>query len=618
MLRSRPRSAQSPRSPLALPCVLSLLYLLTILAGAPPAFAQNDWEAGLFAQARQLPLVSQSVAVRVTGGEAEIELVQVFANDGAAAAQADYRLHLPEGATVTGFGFWREGRFLAAELKEKEQARRAHAEAAASGRATGLLEREGSIHSFSVYPIPAQDFQQVETTLRLPVATERGRSHLRLPLDTFLGHARITSTVMFHVHTEEPLRAVGVDGADPDTLLRQAHAASLAFPCSHPVDLWWAEEAPPLLTRAEAVPLEGDPGADLEDAFGLQMRVVLHDAALEEVGEWTTPFDRFVLLVDTSFSQRRRSGALADLIDRLLDQAKVPVAVYSVAETSVELDTGDRTELLRRLFSGEAGFHTRWEDLVLTADAAGCSDPRVRCLTVTDPQVNGLPAERTAPFETLFLADADELSYFDTTLGDGALTFQPDVEAPARLASLADEQMLPVLEILDIEQPGGTLKIHGTPRMRVPEGGMLRLFASSDSDQPLDLHLALAGQRFVRRVEPEILAADSPPGRAVRRGLFDALLGSWMSDYRRAPDSELRQRIVRVSLQEKIPTALTSLHVAEPMSPRILPRGATPATMLQMLGALLLLLAILLQIRTRRWLQPRVPRLRPAPPRTVR
>ncbi len=44
-------------------------------------------------------------------------------------SQADYRLHLPRGAIVSGFGFWRDGRFLAAELKEKQEARQAHSDA---------------------------------------------------------------------------------------------------------------------------------------------------------------------------------------------------------------------------------------------------------------------------------------------------------------------------------------------------------------------------------------------------------------------------------------------------------------------------------------------------------
>jgi hypothetical protein len=178
------------------------------------------------------------------------------------------------------------------------------------------------------------------------------------------------------------------------------------------------------------------------------------------------------------------------------------------------------------------------------------------------------------------------------------------VDPPAKLASLMDEQMLPVLEVEGIEQPGGTLTLQGATRLRVAEGGMLRLFASSDSEQPLVLHLALGEQRWERRVEPELLAADGAQGRAVRRGLFAVLLEDWMTAYQRAPDNELRRRIVEVSLREGIPTALTSLHVAAPGGSGELPGTATPAALLRVLGCLLLLLAMLGW-----WLAPRPRRL---------
>src|SRR5205814_8269804 len=129
---------------------LRVLLIVAFLA-VTPALAQDDHAAGLFTTARQLPLVAQSMSVRLDGGDAVVELVQVFANDGDGVAQADYRLHLPSEATVAGFGFWRDGRFLAATVVEREQAKAAHAAAAEAGHATGLLQREGAVHSFLVY-----------------------------------------------------------------------------------------------------------------------------------------------------------------------------------------------------------------------------------------------------------------------------------------------------------------------------------------------------------------------------------------------------------------------------------------------------------------------------------
>src|SRR5690606_10754421 len=111
--------ARPPRGAAMIPSLLTLLAL--------SAFAQDDATSGLFTEARQLPLVSQSIVVDVVGAEATVHLTQVFANDGDTIGQADYRLHLPRGASVAGFGFWAGDRFLEAERKEKVEAETAHA-----------------------------------------------------------------------------------------------------------------------------------------------------------------------------------------------------------------------------------------------------------------------------------------------------------------------------------------------------------------------------------------------------------------------------------------------------------------------------------------------------------
>ncbi len=225
-------------------------FIFLIFALLPSTLeAQNDAEAGLFAKAQQLPLVSQSVVVRVHGGEARIELTQVFANDGAEIAQADYRLHLPREAVVTGFGFWNDGTFLRAELKEREEAARAHRAAASEGRPTAILKREGTIHPFTVYPVLAGSLQEIEVTMTLPVTTEGGRSSIRLPLDSFLGHSRLTSTIVAHIETRDKLLAIGIDGGRFEERRREKRSAELVFSSDEATDIWWASEAPPSARR---------------------------------------------------------------------------------------------------------------------------------------------------------------------------------------------------------------------------------------------------------------------------------------------------------------------------------------------------------------------------------
>lgn len=594
-MRSPLRSTR--RSPLrTAPSALAagLVAGLALSLAAAPAAAQDDRRAGLFCEARQLPLVSQSLDVRIVGGEAVVRLVQVFANDGEAAAQADYRLHLPAGATVSGFGFWRDDRFLAAELKEKEEARRAHAAAAARGRATGLLRREGTIHSFSVYPVPAGSLQQVETTLRLPVVRESGRSQLRLPLDALLAAGDLPTPATVELETEEPLAAVGIDGAASRLLDRGPRSARLAASSARPVDVWWAEEAPPLLTRAEAVEL-GD------GTLGVQVRIAFNDA-----GDRRTAFERLVLLVDGSYSMRRRAAAVRDVVARVLERSPRPVEVVSVAERTVALSRlPSAAELTRAALSGEAGFRSSWDELAFAATGLGCTAPAVRCLAVTDPQLAGLPdAEAAAAggLELLLLADADELAFFALGPESGHAVHQPDAESRGALFARVDEAVLPVLEVRGVDQRGGTFEPLAPARRRVAEGGMLRLVGISRSTRPLELRLAVdgaggagagggAGDEAVRRVEPELLLADGAAGRALRRSVFAALLDGWMAEYRLHRDPEVRGRIVEVSVREGIPTDLTALHVAD-LGGR-LPAGATAAGLLRRIGVLLLLLGLL-------------------------
>jgi len=547
---------------------------LTLVLVTRVAAAQEDRAAGLFTEAGQLPLVSQSVVVRIHGGEARIELTQVFANDGPELAQADYRLHLPREAVVTGFGFWVDGRFLAAELKERGEARRDHASAATSGHATGLLEHDGTIHSFSVFPVGAGTLQEIDVTISMPVATERGRSHVRLPLDAFLGHARLTSGVVVHVESSEALRGLGVDGVRFDARRRPTRSAELVFTAAEPVSVWWAEEAPPLLVRAESTALD-------DGSRAVQLRLALNDPSFGGAGP-----RELRLLVDGSFSMRRRAPALEHLLGRVLDQSTVPVRVVAVAETVREVSVGDPSDMVRELLAGAAGFTTSWNGLDEASKALGCDGLEIRCVAVTDPQVHGLVADRTV--ETLFLADADELAHFSERVGSAAPVHQPGVDPVAALSALADELVLPVLEVRAIRQGRDELMPVGSPRRRVAAGGLLRLFVATRSPEPLRLELAVDGRPLVWEVTPEALDPSSRTGRAVRRGWFRGRLDDWTADYRRSRDPELRRQIVEVSLREGIPTDLTALHVASP--DRVLARTATPAPLLRRVGGVLLAL----------------------------
>jgi hypothetical protein len=574
-----------------------LLLFLALLSA--PLAAQDDAAAGLFSTAHQLPLVAQSMSLRLEGGDAVVELVQLFANDGAELAQADYRLHLPAEATVTGFGFWRpDGRFLAAELKERAEAEATHRVAAEEGRATGLLRQDASVRSFSVYPVPAHARQQVSVTFRLPIATERGRSHVRLPLDELLAGSPLSCTIFALLRTREPLATFGVDGASFLVRGRGPNWVRLALASEQPVEIWWSEEGPPLLTRAEAVPLE-------DGSFALGLRVQLNDGSA-----WRVRPRDVVLLVDGSFSMRRRRAAVVDLLRRLAEVAPGRVRVVAVGDDTAEIPVGDPVALLAALGTADVGFHTSWDELERAARAAGCPevDPLAPtkerrgplCVAVTDPQVDELPPPTERRLEALFLADADELAAYGEALGESAVAYQPDVDPRGKLLAFADTLALPVLELRGVEQRGGTLERVGPPERPVAEGGLLRLFAKTSSTEPVALGLTVDGHELPRVVTVDVLDATSEAGRAVRRGYYATLLGEWMAQYRRERDPELRERIVATSVAEGIPTDLTALQVDDPAAE--MAATATPGPLLLRTGLLTSLLGWWLLRRARRGL----------------
>lgn len=557
--------------------------LLAILL-APALAAQDDKSAGLFVEARDLPLVSQSLVVDVADRDATLVLIQVFANDGEAAGQADYRLPLPDGALVTGYGFWQDGSYLAATLEEKAQAVAAHQAAAAEGRPTALSNNDGGrIQSFSVYPVAAGELKQVEVTMVLPVVTEDGRSHLRLPLDAFLGRTTVSpntvsSTVVVHLATAEPLRDLGADEVSPRVIRRGTRDASFAFAASRPVELWWAEETPPLLARAEAVPVD-------DGSLAWQLRLAFH-------GDEAAPREReLVLLVDASSSVRRRGAAVAAVVERVLARATTPVRVVAVGAAPRSLE-GDTNAIVAALAEDDA-FAVGWRDLVAAAEASGCQPDRPgrlgrRCIALTDPQVLDLPARREAAFEPLFLADAEERIHFAALLGPQALTWDPAVDGPGALAARVDELLRPVLVVEALEQRGGTLEVLPGQRTRVAEGGYLRLVGFTSSEDPLELALRIGGEERRLLVELTPLLPDDGRAIALRREAYRLRLEDWMAAFRARPEPELRQRIVELSLREGIPTPVTAFQVD---AAEVLPKTATPAPLLRLAGLLLLALA---------------------------
>jgi hypothetical protein len=518
-----------------------------------PAAAQDDHVAGLFTKAKQLPIVEQSLLVDVAGAEARVKLVQVFANGGGDLAQADYRLELPRQAQVVSFGFWQGDRFLSSSLKEKGEAKAAHARAASEGRATGLLEKKRNIRSFSVYPVGAGERKRVETELRLPVVVEMGRSHVRLPVDVFLGQAPLASSVLVRVRADEALVDLGADGVRTHVLGRGAREGTVAFSTSRGVDVWWKEDGPPLLVRAEQVTLH-------EAEKGVGLKVALNDAS-----QWAQPFDELHVVVDGSFSMRRHRASLRDALARLSALAPAKPHVYAVARRVDELPAdASPSALAARALDGSVGHDASFARLEKVLSGLPCDAARARCVLITDATLDGVHKAVRGEVPALVFATPSELAFQAEALADAPRVFQPGVDSDAALRSSVDELVLPTLELLAVEAGGVAVPFLGKGNRRVPEGGMVRLFSDKPLEGPLTVVATLRGESIERVVPLLAVEAESAVGKALRRDVYSARLRAWMKEYGEGRDHALRQRIVDVSVREGIPTAFTSLHVEDP------------------------------------------------------
>lgn len=529
--------------------------LLLVVCLAVPALAQEDRPAGLFTRARQLPMVNHTVRVVAADGVATVEVTQVFHNDGPDEGQADFQFRLPVGAALVGFGFWDGATLRRAELKEKSQAEAAHQAAAAEGRTTALVETGSGLQRFSVYPLHAGELKRVITTLRLPVARELGRSQVRVPLEAFLGEAPLPAAVSVQLASEDVLAELGVDGAGFSVVDRSERAARLVLQASGTIDLWWIERGAPLTVSADAVPLGAGQG------YALQVRAALNDA-----GPWKAPYRQVHVLVDGSFSMKRRAFAVRALVARLVAQAPVQPTVHVVAERTLRLERGDLAQQTEEaLLQGTAGFGLDFRDVQAALHRLECRASGVRCVLLTDPHLtSGLePIDvRQLEVPVIVLSDTFERAAAEGKLPPDARLVDPDVDAPAKLAALADQLVLPTLELHALDAP--TLSMPERQERRVAEGGLLRLFASVETPKSLRLLGTIAEQPWEQVLDVSIVEADSATGQAIRRGFYERRLADWMRDYASAPSDELKQRIIALSLQERIPTSFTAMHVASP------------------------------------------------------
>lgn len=177
----------------------SLLLLAALAApvvmaesfGARQAFAQErPIETGASLETRSedgatalLPVVSETLHVRVDDGFASSLHRHVFQNESKARVEGTYRLMVGEGATATGFAYWNGEEKIVGEVFEREAAREIYEALSGMRRDPGLLEQtgEGSF-SFRVFPIEPGEKKRVEVSTGRLLQHRRGKIEYRARL----------------------------------------------------------------------------------------------------------------------------------------------------------------------------------------------------------------------------------------------------------------------------------------------------------------------------------------------------------------------------------------------------------------------------------------------------
>jgi len=133
----------------------------------------------------QLAIEYHRVRVAVEDQVAVTRVDQVFRNDNDWTVEGTYVFPLPEGAAVTSFTLWIDGKPVEGEVLTKEEARRTYEDIVRSLRDPALLEYidRGAVQA-SIFPIEPGDTRRIELEYTQVLAADQGLFHYRYPLNT--------------------------------------------------------------------------------------------------------------------------------------------------------------------------------------------------------------------------------------------------------------------------------------------------------------------------------------------------------------------------------------------------------------------------------------------------
>lgn len=134
-----------------------------------------------------LPVKSIKLDTKISGQVATTHVEQVFRNDTPYTLEGTYFFPIPEGASISEFAIWENGKKLVGEVRSREQARQIYDAIVRRQRDPGLLEYAGqNLLQASIFPIPPNSDKKLELTYTQVLKADSGTVAYRYPLGT--GH----------------------------------------------------------------------------------------------------------------------------------------------------------------------------------------------------------------------------------------------------------------------------------------------------------------------------------------------------------------------------------------------------------------------------------------------
>jgi Ca-activated chloride channel homolog len=517
-----------------------------------------------------LPLLSETLSVRIDDGHATATYRHVFQNESAARLEGNYRLLVGEGATATGFAYYNGEQKIVGEIFERDAARQVYDALTGLRRDPGLLEQSGEGgFSFHVFPIEPDEHKRVEvTTARwLPRRGQRIEYRVRL--------GRPDANVVLTVRDARGVKGLespshdlrtdrGADGSWTATVLKAKTVASDEL-----VVLYQTDEAP-LVLHAAMHHDAGQPAfftATLAAPPPPQGRV-------RSGNDVTLVLDRSGSMEGPSIESAR--AAAKAIVQRLLPTDRVNVITFddgvdTLYSAPQPLTEAVLRETLEHIGHIEAGGGTDIAKALAKALSSQIRDdhPDV-VLFLTDGQSAGPPAIQVAT------QDKGDARVFTVGIGTGVdkallsriasikhgrFTFIADpravaIEFPKVLSQLED----PVLTDVTLRAEGGSIeRVYPEAPGDLFPGDELRVFGRTSARGPFGIVLEARDHGALRHFEATLDASVPSDEPWVARGWARARVDDLLEEISaRGETEELKGEAVDLGLAFALVTPYTS------------------------------------------------------------